>query len=93
MMRPRIRYTDWPQPAVELTDTPRPGCWDCAGAGVIEHGGAVDDDGTVIADPLTDYCDCWDPARAWLLTYVPRWLARRWLGWTDRPYFTDTPTF
>lgn len=84
-LRLRIRYTDWPVPAVELTDTPRPGCPYCRGEGgrlLAGLGGDVE----------TDLCDCWRPERAWLLTYVPRSIARRWLGWTDRPYF-DAPPF
>lgn len=84
-MRFRIRYTDWPRPAVELTDTPRPGCWDCAGTGGVEVAGLGE-------ESETDLCDCWDPARAWLLTYVPRWIARRWLGWTE-PRYSDVPPF
>ncbi|MEU9498204.1 hypothetical protein [Streptomyces sp. NPDC048196] len=84
--RLRIRYTDWPRPAIELTDTPRPGCWDCDGDGGFEVAGRSG------PQPETVLCDCWDPARAWLLSYVPRCIARRWLGWTDRPFY-DAPPF
>ncbi|MEU7020951.1 hypothetical protein ABZ990_09905 [Streptomyces sp. NPDC046203] len=91
-MRPRIRRTDWPRPALILTDTPRPDCSDCRG-----EGGWNRDYG----DPMTgeyagsdwDPCPCWDENRRWLLVPVPR-LPRREQPYTD-PWATthhnDTP--
>lgn len=84
-MRPRVRYSDWPVPALELTDTPRPNCPHCCGDGAVEQDSAA-------GVPITTYCECWRPERAWLLTYVPRRLALRWLGWQEPPH-SDIPPF
>jgi hypothetical protein len=89
MLRLRLRYTNWPRPAIELTDTPRPNCPTCHG-----DGGWPQDYG----NPETgDYegtrnvtCDCWQPQRAWFVLAVPRSIARRWLG---APELSDGPPF
>ena len=66
--RLRIRYTTWPRPAIELTDTPRPRCPDCDGEGEVEWGAPGRE------EPNYVDCPCWQPFRSWLLLPVPRWL-------------------
>lgn len=85
-MRPRIRYRTWPRPALVLTDTPRPHCTYCQGAG-----GWTED----YADQDGDYggtedvwCDCWRPYRNWMLLPIPRLLLRRrTAGYSTEPPF------
>jgi hypothetical protein len=76
-MRLRLRYTTWPRPAVELTDTPQPDCSNCGGEGGYETGDPFEE------EPLEMLCGCWRPEKAWFLLIVPRWVARRWLGWVE----------
>lgn len=47
--------------AIHIHRGPDPDCWDCAGAGGFEVGGALGEDGEVCVDPETELCDCWDP--------------------------------
>ncbi|MFF2612660.1 hypothetical protein [Kitasatospora sp. NPDC058046] len=87
--RLRVRYRTWPRPHLRLQDTPRPSCPECFGRGVIESGG--DEDGPYEPDP----CACWvpEPWRGPVLTApVPRWFARRWLGWQP-PNYSAAPPF
>lgn len=88
MLRLRVRRTDWPRPALILTDTPRPRCPDCRGEGGHEHTSVTaygEFDGT-------DWypCPCWDEARRWLLLPLPR-LPLRWRR--DRHLYSDEPPF
>ena len=78
-MRLRLRYTDWPVPAVALADTPRPGCCNCDGEGGYQSAGLGE-------EPENEICDCWEPDRRWRLLPVPRWIARRWHGWAEPPF-------
>ncbi|MFI6933539.1 hypothetical protein [Streptomyces sp. NPDC050287] len=78
MMRLRIQVAHCPGRAVVLTDTPRPGCPDCWGDGVIAtHYG--DENGEYL-DTDVDPCGCWNETRRWVLLPLPRrprWLRRR----------------
>jgi hypothetical protein len=89
-MRLRLLFTHWGSPAFRLTDTPRPDCPKCKGAG----GWPVDvpDASQEFADTEHQACDCWKPARHWRVTPVPRWIARRFLGWREQ-VFSDEPPF
>lgn len=79
--RLRIRYQPSPRPAVVLTDTPRPGCSDCEGAGGwIEHYG---DGSGEYGGETAVYCDCWT-SWARVLLPVPRRLARLLVRLSDR---------
>ncbi|MFE7560076.1 hypothetical protein [Kitasatospora sp. NPDC057500] len=89
MARMRLRFNPWPRPAIELTDTPRPKCPDCDGAGGWAEDYA-DDEGEFGG---TDYwyCTCWDPSRVRRLLTFPRWTARLLLGWTPPVYSSEPP--
>ncbi|MEV8101925.1 hypothetical protein [Streptomyces sp. NPDC088135] len=82
MARLRIQRTTWPRPALILTDTPRPTCPDCQGAG--GHG-YVTTSPTGEFDGI-DYqgCHCWDPGRRWTLLPLPH---------RTRPTYSDEPPF
>ncbi|ATY97212.1 hypothetical protein [Streptomyces cavourensis] len=88
-MRLRITRTTWPRPALVLTDTPRPRCPDCQGAGghTVDYG---DHNGEYAG---TDWwpCPCWDDTRRWTLLPLPRRT-----GWRD-PWgnggYSDEPPF
>lgn len=82
MSRLRVRFCDWPVPALVLTDTPRPTCQTCEGSGGWEHH-SVDHEGEYAG---TDYwpCDCWDSAAEWCLLRLPRRLARLVPAWRRR---------
>jgi hypothetical protein len=84
-MRLRFRYTTWPRPALELTDTPQPNCCVCNGAGGYQTGTPYDE------EPDEVVCGCWRPERAWFLAAVPAWIARRWLGWTEPAWSEEAP--
>ncbi|MEV7926466.1 hypothetical protein [Kitasatospora sp. NPDC088779] len=90
MARLRLRYATWPHPEIQLIDTPDPACPDCEGEGGwtrdYGHPETGEYDGTD-----THYCACWDPARVRRLLPVPRWIARRWLGWTEPVYSAEPP--
>lgn len=78
-LRLRVRYTTWPRPALELTDTPRPKCPDCRGKGGWTEYRA---DGPESDITEWEFCGCWKPARAWLLLPIPRRLTKRTAaGW------------
>ncbi|HEY8982675.1 MAG TPA: hypothetical protein VIU15_24195 [Streptomyces sp.] len=74
MLRLRLTVIGCPRRALALTDTPRPHCPNCGGAGGIAHDYG-DHNGEYAG---TDYepCDCWT---AWALPLLPlpRWLRRR----------------
>ncbi|CAL9294181.1 hypothetical protein [Streptomyces sp. SudanB25_2051] len=92
-MRPRIRKTTWPRPALILTDTPRLDCPYCRGEGGYHHD---------YGDPFTgeyagtewEPCPCWNDNRRWTLLPLPR-LPRRRTGpdpWAPGGY-SDEPPF
>lgn len=92
-MRPRIRRTTWPTPALVLTDTPRPNCPYCQGEGGHQVDFADPETGEYI-DSDWDPCDCWDEDRSWTLLPLPRIPRRRqpyvdpWgTGYNDEPPF------
>ncbi|MET9397776.1 hypothetical protein [Kitasatospora sp. NPDC002965] len=91
MARMRLRFNIWPDPVIELTDTPNPKCPGCKGEGGWDydygHPETGEYDGT-----RTEYCDCWDPDHVRRLMPVPRWIARRWIGWSIAVY-SDEPPF
>ncbi|MFE2412457.1 hypothetical protein ACFXDE_29325 [Kitasatospora sp. NPDC059408] len=86
----RLQYVDWPRPAVWLTDAPAPKCPDCQG-----RGGWTEDYGDYNTGEYAGtehfHCTCWNPALALRVLPVPRWAARRWLGWTEPVYSTEPP--
>ncbi|MGW3042479.1 hypothetical protein ACWC9T_21130 [Kitasatospora sp. NPDC001159] len=84
MARLRLRYTTWPRPAIHLTDTPNPKCFDCDGIGSWAEE-------TEYEGPEYIHCGCWDPGRTRHLLPVPRWIARRWLGWAEPVYSAEPP--
>ncbi|MET9671578.1 hypothetical protein ABZY68_00580 [Streptomyces sp. NPDC006482] len=61
MLRLRIRRTDWPRPALILTDTPHPDCPDCLGMG--GHAYDYGDESGEYAGTEWDPCLCWDEER------------------------------
>lgn len=75
MARMRIRYTDWPRPALVLTDTPRPNCVACDGQGGhnrdFGHPATGEYDGTE-----WEPCPCWDDRRVHTLLPIPRFPRR-----------------
>ncbi|MFD7101898.1 hypothetical protein [Streptomyces celluloflavus] len=87
-MRLRLQYTDWPRPALAVTDTPRP---NCPGGG--GEGGFHEDYGDESGEYAGTHewpCPCWT-GRRWRLTPVPRSIARRWLGWHAPEYSAEPP--
>ncbi|WP_033331858.1 MULTISPECIES: hypothetical protein [Streptomyces] len=90
MARLRLQYAESPRPVIELTDTPNPKCSACEGIGgwTEDYG---DYDTGEYAGTETVHCTCWDPWRIRRLLPVPRWLARRWLGWTEPVYSAEPP--
>lgn len=82
-MRPRIRKTTWPRPALILTDTPDPACPHCEGDGGQGHVSVTADgefDG-INYEP----CPCWDENRRWTLLPLPRRTPPG--GYSDEPPF------
>ncbi|MEV5487549.1 hypothetical protein AB0L47_05920 [Streptomyces bobili] len=78
MLRLRIRVTHWPRPALILTDTPRPGCLDCAGEG--GHSYDYGDHTGEYAGTEWDPCPCWNEDHRMVLLPLPRrhrWPRRR----------------
>lgn len=90
MIRLRIRYTTWPRPALELCDSPRANCRECDGEGGwtrhYGHWETGEYDGTEAFA-----CTCWNPYLVHRLLPVPRWFARRWLGWREPVYSPEPP--
>ncbi|MFD7454898.1 hypothetical protein [Kitasatospora sp. NPDC059827] len=82
MARLRLHYFSLPRPAVCLLDTPRPKCPTCRGDGYWGQDERNDYDTDEHLDAGIVTCGCWDPDRFRCLLVVPRWIARRWLGWT-----------
>lgn len=78
--RLRLRYLDWPQPALVLVDTPRPGCTQCRGEGGHTEAYGHPDTGEYDGEDFIP-CGCWRPYDEPRLTVrVPLWIAHRWLG-------------
>jgi hypothetical protein len=70
--RLRLRYLDWPQPALVLVDTPRPGCTQCQGEGGHTEAYGHPDTGEDFIP-----CGCWRPYDEPRLTVrVPLWVVR-----------------
>lgn len=70
-MRLRIRRTDWPRRALVLTDTPRPDCPRCHGAGGLVEEYAYPDTGEHWGTGF-EPCGCWQHHRRWTLLPLPR---------------------
>ncbi|MFD9692007.1 hypothetical protein ACFWXO_40300 [Kitasatospora sp. NPDC059088] len=89
MTRLRVTCYLWPDPVIYLVETPRPKCPQCGGAGWWTD----DYDDEVGECENAEYvnCGCWNPDRTRRLLPVPRWIARRWLGWTPPDYATEAP--
>ncbi|MCX4549460.1 hypothetical protein [Streptomyces sp. NBC_01500] len=90
MLRLRIQCITWPRPALILTETPRPNCWNCGGNGGHEHHYSE------YAGTKWEPCPCWDENRRWILLLLPRIPHRRqkttrdpWgtSGYPDEPPF------
>ncbi|MFD6434302.1 hypothetical protein [Streptomyces venezuelae] len=94
MARMRIKRTTWPRPALVLTDTPRPDCPDCEGAGGAEYDYGDLETGEY-AGTNWDPCHCCNEQRRWIVLPLPRrrWRRRRspdpWAanGYSDEPPF------
>jgi hypothetical protein len=69
--RLRIQRSDWPRPALILTDTPRPKCLDCRGAGGIAHDYGHPETGEYEGTEW-EPCACWNGHRRWILLPLPR---------------------
>lgn len=85
-MRLRITAAAWPEPGLEIGDSPRPGCEWCDGAG-----GTYEDIPTVPSLPARRelfLCGCWDSDRR-LLLRLPGWACRLFLGY--RPLDDNAP--
>ncbi|WP_198539466.1 hypothetical protein [Streptomyces graminilatus] len=96
MLRLRIQLTDWPRPALMLTDTPRPNCLHCQGAGGTEYDYGNHYDGEYEGTHW-EPCPCWTEWRRVLLPlpHRPRWLRRHHDGrdpWGPGGY-SDEPPF
>ena len=70
MLRLRIHRSDWPRPALILTDTPHPNCPDCLGEG--GHAYDYGDHSGEYAGTEWDPCHCWAETRRWALLPLPR---------------------
>ncbi|GGU78935.1 hypothetical protein GCM10010275_12200 [Streptomyces litmocidini] len=84
MLRLRLRVTDWPRRALTLTDTPRPDCPRCDGAGghAYDYG---DPETGEYAGTEWDPCPCWHEDHSWALLPLPRRTPRG--GYSDEPPF------
>ncbi|QCB22272.1 hypothetical protein [Streptomyces sp. SS52] len=83
----RLRIIGCPCRALALTDTPRPDCPDCEGAGGTQHDYGHPETGEY-AGTEWEPCDCWDPNRCWGLMPLPRWPRRTPPGgYSDQPPF------
>ncbi|MDT3396159.1 hypothetical protein RKE29_05805 [Streptomyces sp. B1866] len=97
MLRLRIQRTALPRNALILTDTPRPDCPHCEGAGGTEHDYGDYESGEYAG---TDWepCACWSQWRMALLPLprVPRWLRRRHTSpdpWAHSSDYSNEPPF
>lgn len=90
MLRLRPHYTDWPRPRLELTESPDPNCPHCFGEGGLLYGYVDWETGE--CDGESEPCSCWNPFHTWRIVNVPRWAARRWLGWRE-PVYSEEPPF
>jgi len=96
VIRLRIKLTDWPRPALILTDTPNPKCPDCGGEGGQEYDYGDPETGEY-AGTNWDPCHCWNDRRRWVLLPLPR-LPQRNRHHRDRdPWspgsYSDEPPF
>ncbi|MGQ4380940.1 hypothetical protein ACN6K9_004808 [Streptomyces sp. SAS_267] len=90
-MRLRLEVIGWSRRTLVLTDTPRPDCPDCDGAGRIERDYGDYDTGEYAGTECYP-CDCWTEWRRVLLPLprLPRLLRRRVAHrdpWLDEPPF------
>jgi hypothetical protein len=86
MLRLRLKVIGCPRRALALTDTPRPDCPRCQGAGGIRHDYGHPETGEYEG---TDYesCRCWT---AWAMPLLP---LPRWLRRTPPGGYSDEPPF
>lgn len=95
MLRMRFQLSGWHRRTLILTDTPRPDCRTCGGAGGMEYD--YGDHNGEYAGTEWDPCTCWNENRRITLLPLPRrprWLHRRdgrdpWAsdGYSDEPPF------
>jgi hypothetical protein len=74
VIRLRIKVTHCPRRALTLSDTPRPDCPDCRGAGGIAHDYGDYETGEY-ASTHWEPCPCWSQWAVILLP-LPRWPRR-----------------
>ncbi|NEY33843.1 hypothetical protein GTU99_16825 [Streptomyces sp. PRKS01-65] len=86
MLRLRLKVINCPRRALALTDTPRPHCPDCQGAGSIESFYGDYDTGEYAGSDF-DFCDCWT---AWAMPLLP---LPRWTRRTPPGGYSDEPPF
>ncbi|MFJ8624251.1 hypothetical protein ACIRD3_15580 [Kitasatospora sp. NPDC093550] len=91
MARLRPQYVTWPRPAIHLADTPNPKCAECVGVGRVWTEYQSPFDTSEHAGSEIVHCGCWRFGRTRRLLTIPRWIARRWLGWTEPGYSTEPP--
>ncbi|MEU8760914.1 hypothetical protein [Streptomyces sp. NPDC048659] len=84
MPRLRLRVTGWTRRTLALTDTPRPDCPDCHGAGGRSYDYGDYDTGEY-AGTEWEPCLCWDETRSWTLLPLPRRAPSG--GYSDEPPF------
>ncbi|WP_442806404.1 hypothetical protein [Streptomyces sp. NBC_01317] len=83
-MRLRIRRANWARPTLVLTDTPRPDCPDCGGAGGHSYDYGDHETGEYAGTEWAP-CRCWNDTRHWVLLPLPRRTPPG--GYSDEPPF------
>ncbi|MDH6214645.1 hypothetical protein [Streptomyces pseudovenezuelae] len=86
MLRLRLQVIGCPRRALALTDTPRPNCLDCQGAGGIARDYGHPETGEYEGTDW-EFCPCWT---AWALPLIP--LPRR-LWRTPPGGYSNEPPF